>query len=311
MIKKPGIYRLSAEVYHGACTAKPALSSTGAREIASECPAYHRHRNPHLNPDWKSDYKREFAIGTSAHLLFLEPEAFDDRTVIVDADNYQTKAAKTARDDAHEAGKSPLLMKERDLVFAMREALNSDPLARTLIGQVTTEETIVWIDDVTGCWCKARPDIRPNHRRYAVDYKTAASAEPSAFERSAWNYRYWQQAAWYLDAIEAMHGERPAAFFFLCQAKDPPYLVTVHRVDDGYLEWGELENRKARETFARCLETGRWPGYADKALPLKPPAYAERQLKDGADAGRYAPAPTPDQLRRAAEMQAPLKGEAA
>ena len=294
----PGVYAgIANDVYHGACTAEPAISSTGARQIMQECPAYHRHRNPHLNPDWTGGRKREFSIGTAAHLLFLEPDLFEQQTVTIDAPNYSTgkdgiaKANRSARDKAYEHGKIPLLMPERALVLAMRAALEADPIARAAIGHVTTEETIIWVDPDTGCWCKARPDIRPQNARYLIDYKTGATSEPAAFQRAAWTYRYWQQLAWYADAMEAGHGHQPDGAWIICQSKDPPYLVTTFRVAPDYLQWGRLENVKARELFVRCLNSGVWPGYADRALTLTPPPYAERQLREAFDDGRYAPEP--------------------
>jgi hypothetical protein len=317
----PGLYALSRETYHGSPTVEPSLSSSGAVTLVQECPAVFWANSP-LNPDFVHEQKLEFDIGSAAHLIVLEPAKWGSQVVEIDADNYKTKAAQETRDAAYAAGKTPLLPKHQRTILAMRDALMRYPFAAEAFSEGTPEESFIWKDTETGIWCRARPDWRRRlrGRQLLVDYKTSTSANPREFAKRAWDMGYFQQHPWYCDGVEAVTGERPEQFWFIVQAKTPPYLVTVNRLSDRAVSWGDILNRHARRMFADCLRTGDWHGYRH---PLKPgretafeidlPTYAEYQLEDRQEIGEFsAPAiartdrPAQIALRRAAAMQAPL-----
>lgn len=309
-VTRPGVYRgMPAETYHGDCCDAPSLSASGAKLLMDECPAAFWHAST-MNPDFVPERKREFDIGTAAHLVFLEPDLFGERVVVIDAADYRTKAARDARDDAYAAGKTPLLTEQARQVQAMRNALFAHPIARKAFSGGEAELSMFWRDQTFGVWLKTRPDYLPAHGRWVVDYKTAASANPRAFAKRAYDLGYFQQAAWYLDGVEATTGRRPEHFWFVVQQKDLPHLVTVCQLDEAAIEWGRLLNRKAVEVFARCLERGEWPGYrqpdaphVDKAFIIGLPGYAHFQLQDRDDAGEFKP--TPEMLSLATRAQAP------
>lgn len=305
----PGVYDdISADVYHGACTQQPALSSTGARALMQRCPAYHRYRDPHLNPLHQPKHKRQFDIGTAAHVLFLEPKVWDERCVVIEAPDYKTKAARELRDAAYDAGKTPLLSAEAAMLQQMRDALDANPMSRHAVRNVDIERTVVWVDPETGCWCKARPDIWPRSGTYLIDYKSTTSAAPRDCERAVANYGHHVQAAWYCDAVEAATGVRPRRFAFVFQEKEPPYLVTVGWLTVEALDWGHIVARKARDVYATCLRAGNWPGYADKAIQLGLPGWETRELERHHEEGRFLVSPTPTQADYAFAVaaQAPL-----
>lgn len=287
-ISAPGIYDMSAEEYHADPCDAPSLSSTGARQIVSECPAVYWHARQH------PERKRVFDIGTAGHLMVLEPEAFDSRVRVIDAGDYRTQAARDARDGAYADGLTPLLAAEAEMVRSMRDALFADPIARHAFEGGRAEQTMIWRDGETGVWCRARPDYLPPHHRYLVDYKTSTSANPKQFERALWDYGYFQQADWYLDAVRNATGTRPERFAFVVQSKKPPFLVSVCWVATEALEWGEVLNQHARRIFADCLRTGDWPAYRPdgeaRAFTVNIPGWAQRELQARQDAGEFAPA---------------------
>lgn len=304
-ITEPGRYTdVPAEDYHQQLTPQPSLSSSFAREMISTCPRKAWH-NSYLNPDRESSPKRHFDIGTAAHLVFLQPDEFQERTVVVDADDWRTKAAQVARDDAYAAGKTPLLAKDLRMLNDMHAALMMNPLARAAFVEGTAEETFVARDKETGVWLKARVDFRPKHGRWLVDYKTSSSAEPHEVSRAIANHRYYMQDPFYRDVVEAVTGERPRHFWFVVQEKEPPYLVTVHGIDAEDVERGAFLNRRAVWQFAECLETGRWPEYSDKALITSLPPWERERIERGFDREVNPKALAPETLKRLTDWQAP------
>lgn len=287
LITEPGSYDgMSNEAYHSHCTPAPALSSSGARTLLTDCPAAYWHSSP-LNPLRQPERKREFDIGTAGHLIVLEPHLFDERVSIIDADSYRTSYAKEAREQAYGAGKTPLLAHEVEAVKAMRDQLLKHPVARLAFTGRVTERSYFWIDHEFGVWRKCRPDYTPPHTRYLTDYKTTTDAHPARFARSAADLGYHMQAAWYMDCAEVHNGERPKDFYFVVQEKKAPFLVSVVKLDDEAIQWGRIQNRKALDLFARCVERNEWPSYANQAVTISLPPYIANDLQKRHEKGEF------------------------
>jgi hypothetical protein len=276
IITEPGIYEMTNEQYHADPVPGGSLSSSGARKLlAPSCPARFRHDQLHGQAP-----RRTFDFGTAAHQQVLGngPEL-----VSIQADDYRTKAAQAARDEARLAGQVPLLPAEYEQVQAMAAAIRQHPIASALLaeGSGAAEQSLFWQDQVTGVWRRARPDWLPNPgagRLIVPDYKTTVSAATDAIERSVESYGYHQQAAWYLDAVRALGlGDEHAAFVFIFQEKTAPFLVRVVQLATSAMRIGRHLNRKALATYQACHASGEWPGYSDDIDTVSLPPWAEHK----------------------------------
>lgn len=275
LITEPGVYDIPESDYHADPVAGGSLSSSGARKLLPpSCPAkfdWHRRNG--------EEHAGHFDFGKAAHQLVLGAGA---PIVRVDAESWRTKAAREARDAAYEAGEIPLLAADHDQVLAMAAALAEHPIARALFnpGRGRPEQTLVWQDDRTGVWCRARldwlPDTDRSGRVIIADYKTCHSADPDALSRSVAQFGYHQQAAWYLAGMRALGlAGDDAAFVFLCQEKQAPWLVSPIELDHVAMRIGEARNRRALDIYRHCTDTGRWPPYVDGIHLLSLPRWAE------------------------------------
>lgn len=304
-ITEPGIYDIPSDRYHGDCCSSPSISASMAWTLTEQCPAA-LWWGCYLNPDFRPENKKAFDLGTAAHTLLLEPETWNERAVLVDADDYKTKAAQAARDAAWAEDRVPLTGPQRDSIIAMRAALLSHPLARKAWENGAAEKSHLWRDQETGVWCKCRPDFRPDHGRWLVDYKTTTSARADEFQRRFYDLGHFARAAWYLEGVSETADITPEAYWFVVQEVRPPYLVAVYRASQRALEWGAMFNRRARHDFARCLSTGAWPGYnEDTASDIELPPWAEFRFEERRERKEFAPRPADDLKRLAAEGYAP------
>ena len=271
---------ITAEEYHADPVEGGSLSSTGARDLLPpSCPALFRWKRDNPQP-----HKPAFDLGHAAHRHVLNDGA---DIIEIDAPDWRTKAAKAERDEAHEAGNTPLLSKDVRLVEKMAAAIRRDDIASALFnpehGQ--PEQTLIWHDELTGVTCRVRLDWLPNPtngRLIIPDYKSCHSAEPQALRRSIGQFGYHQQADFYLTAAKALGlAGDDAAFLFVCQEKTPPYLVTVVELDGTAMKIAAARNRWARETYAYCTERDQWPSYVDGIAHLALPAWTE--IEQGAD----------------------------
>ena len=266
--------------YHGDICDAPSLSSSMARTLINECPAF-LHANSYLNPNFTPEPKEHFEFGTASHLMFLEPDLLAEHLEVIDAPDWRKKDAQMARAAARTNGKVPMLIGQMAELETMRAALFAHSIAPQAFVGGQAEMSAFFRDD--NVWLKARPDYVRHDS--LVDYKTSTSANPKEFARRAFALGYHQQAAWYLDVLNAATGEVRNDFWFVVQAKVAPYLVTVARFDDNAIEAGRALNRKAIDAFKRCVDTGVWPGYRnpetpdqDTAFILTLPTFAQREV---------------------------------
>jgi hypothetical protein len=269
-----GVYELPEDLYHADPVPEGSLSVSGAKKLLPpSCPAIYRWEREHGRP-----HKPAFSFGHAAHKLVLGVGA---DLVEVEADDWRTNAAKAIRDEALERGAVPLLSKDMRTVEAMAMALHQHPIAAALLraDAGVPEASLFWRDDKTGVMRRGRldwlPNARPDGRLIIPDYKTADSAEPGAFARSAAKYGYHMQAPWYLDGVEALNLAEDAAFVFIVQEKTAPYLVSVVELDSLALRIGRERNRQAIDTYLECRTTDTWPGYADDVTLVSLPRWAE------------------------------------
>lgn len=274
-ITGPGVYDIPEDVYHADPIPGGSLSSSGARRLLPpSCPALFRYEQ--LNPPGP---KKTFDIGTAAHKLVL---GSGPELVRIDADEWRTNAIKDEVAAVRARGAVPLKPAEYQMVHEMADAIRRHPVASALFdpGAGRAEQTLIWQDGQTGVWCRARLDWLPNPDRARLiipDYKTCRSAAPAAIARSVAEHGYHQQDDWYRTGARTLGlADDDAAFVFVFQAKEPPYLVTVVEVDADSRAVAAERNRNALQLYADCVEADYWPGYSDEITLITLPAWAAR-----------------------------------
>ena len=122
--------------------------------------------------------------------------------------------------------------------------------------------SLLWRDAETSLFCKGRPDRLTTLGGWSVvvDLKSTDNAGPRVFERDIYKYSYHQQGGFYLDGCDTL-SPRERKYVFIVVEKDPPFAVAVYELDPEAIDLGRDEYRAHLAQYARCLETGVWPGY--------------------------------------------------
>ena len=260
---------ISDDLYH---LDAGSLSSTGARKILA-CPA--RFKWEQDNPP---EPKPAFDFGHLVHRLILG----EGSTIqIVEATDWRSKSAQAERDAARADGVIPVLRSEYDAGVAMREAVMAHPTAAALLAEGVAEQSGWWVDEPTGVQLRFRPDwltTSLSGRPICVDYKTTVNANPADFALSVGKFGYHMQHAFYVAGLAA-HGIDDAAFLFVAQEKQAPYLVSVIELDADAVLLGARQNRRAIDLFAECMATDIWPSYGDGINTIDLPRWV--YMKEG------------------------------
>ena len=189
-------------------------------------------------------------FGSVVHKLVLEPETFAAEYIAAPKCDRRTKEGKARWQEFIDNITTETVISEEMLTeaTAVAEAIRKNPVADKLLKGGKSEESYFWTDSVTGIECKCRPDyLRPDG--IVVDLKTTENASPEKFVKSAYDYRYYVQAWWYLHGLKQC-GIDAHDFIFIAVEKKPPYAVCVYAADDLMLQLGEREAVENLRTYA-------------------------------------------------------------
>ncbi|MFG1247305.1 PD-(D/E)XK nuclease-like domain-containing protein [Xanthobacter flavus] len=281
-LSEPGAYDLTAEQYHADPCPVPSLSNSVAKILLDSSPRKAWFSHPRLNPNQEADESSRLDLGTAAHAMMLGKGR---DMVVVEADDWRTKAAKAERDAARAEGKTPILEKDHKRACAMIAAARAqlahiegaEDAFLTTAGE--PEMVLAW-KDAAGPWCRTMIDWTQFDPRGPIvyDYKTTqASANPAAIGRTVANLGYEVQAAFiergFCHLFPGTAGR--LTFRFVFQEIDPPYLLSVIELDAAGLSIGRKKVAYAIDVWGRCITTGNWPGYPSKIATVEYPAFAE------------------------------------
>ena len=278
----------------------PGVNFSSLKYIAIS-PKMYRHRL--ANPEPR---KKSWVIGGAIHCKVLEPEAFDRRYIVLDAET--VKAIAPARNtkegkalvaqfpgwapsemssDEYVAacvaemhpGKEALSPAQHATVVASAEAVHSHRVARDLLRGGVAEETLTWVDSATGLRCKGRLDyLRPD---FLLDLKSSRDPAPAEFERAALRYGYAAQAAFYHRgalAAKRLSGSHLPVIVAV-RTKDD-FDVACFRLSEEAFAIGQSIVEKLLHRLAECTAADYWPGVAPEMRSLNLPPWAVAETID-------------------------------
>lgn len=258
--------KISIEEYH----AHPAVGSTDQKNMLVSPAHYLTARRLGSKPTPAKIF------GQTTHDSLLEPELFRSKYVAgPEGLDRRTKEGKEKWESFLIANPGKTIIDAKDFlaIDGMVRSVHEHPAARKLLSSGRAEESFFWTDEASGVACKCRPDFLRDGG-LLVDIKTCESASADDFSKQILNYRYYGQAAHYLDGVSAVTGQRYDKFIIVAVEKEPPYAVAVYLIDDASIEMGRSENARVLKLFAECQKNNFWPAYSDEIQSISVPKWA-------------------------------------
>lgn len=277
---EPGIYEFSAPAYHADPCPSPSLSNSIVQVLLAQSPRHAWWAHPRLNPHYDgASSNRRLDLGSVAHELLLGK----GRGIqVIDAPDFRTKAAQTARDIARAGGKLPVLVGDHERALKMVEIARGSIAKCPDVGRVffsanaRMENVAVWREG--DCWARAMFDCTDIGT--VLDYKTVTNASPDYVSRHLYQMGYHIQRAWYLRGLDAIDkgGCGRRRFIFMFQEIDEPHAVTFAEVDGAGATMGDRSCDQAVRLWQECTRQNKWPSYDPLIHRAELPAWMESSI---------------------------------
>ena len=265
-----GLVDCTNEQYHRS----PGVSKSHLDAISGASPLHYWHK--YINPEReRTEPTAAMVLGSAIHSIVLEPDLFPAEYVANPGIDRRSNAGKAeyAAFQAEHKGKIILDPEDFATCLAIRDAVYRHPVAAGLLTGGKAEQSFYAYDSETGELIKCRTDYLHDSGAMIVDLKSTDDASPDGFAKSAANFRYPVQTAWYHDVMDGAFGEHPEHWVFMAVEKKPPYAIGLYFAQREDVQRARLA---ARRDFMRIVEhrrSGQWPDYAAEALPLTLPAW--------------------------------------
>ena len=281
---EPGVFIMPDKDYF----ALDAVSNSDLKQVARSPAHYKAYK---AEPEEKETPAK--LTGRALHTCVLEPQEFFKRYAVLpgDAPNKPTKSQLNAKNPAQASieaieywndfiersgEKSIITTIQAENYLKIGDIIRSHPELAKLLNGGMAERVVIAKDPVTGVLCRCKTDyaVKANGLRVIVDLKTAEDARARPFQRNAFNYGYFTQAAFYSDIWEWV-GYPIDLWLFAVFEKEAPYAVKLYEVLPGDMEYGRKAYRQALDTYAECKANDNWPAYRTDIEPLFYPTWAK------------------------------------
>lgn len=270
------------EEYHKDPCETPSLSASTAHVLISQSPLHAWTRHPKYGQlgedeelEAEDDDSEAKSNGTLVHRLLLGKGA---DLAVIEADNFRTKLAREARDEAKAAGKLPILVARLDELTSVVTILRArcQDLGYEFTGQ--SEIPVQWYErGLEGpVLCRSMIDHAHIDDGVSYDVKTIRSANPEHIARTFIEHGYHIQDHCYTRAHEQL---RPALtgrvdMTFLFMEIEPPYAVVPVVPDGAIQEIGKQHWQRAVSVWQQCLAKNEWPSYCTSRITIEAPPWA-------------------------------------
>ncbi len=280
---KPGIHLdIPTADYFLDPAEQPSLTQSIASVLLDKSPRHAALRHPRLNPAWEPYEDTKFNIGNAAHKLLI---GRGKELVVVEADDWRTKASKEVRDEAHEAGKVAILAHQfetaDDMAMSFREQIAAIPdCATAFVPETGGNGEVVIIAEYEGVILRSMIDWMRDPCHLDDLKTTGKSASPDnlpyVMADGGWDLLAAIQER-ILDVLDPDGRGRRHHYFYLQENYDP-YEVMVCELPESVMTIGRAKLDKAIGIWRTCIEANRWPGYARVVHQPAYPQYMEARV---------------------------------
>jgi exodeoxyribonuclease VIII len=230
-------------------------------------------------------------LGKATHCALFENELFSTAYCVAPVCDRRTSQGKATYSmfEAMNAGKTILKAEQYTIIQKMVNRIHQKNAVKLLLNGGKAEHELYWADSEFGLDCKAKLDylIEPCSEYpngIIIDLKTTTSANANEFSKTIYNLGYYNQVAFYCEAVKQIYKtEDYPMFLFIAAEKTAPFECDFYICDEGTLDAGLQENRKLMKIYKECLTDNKWEGYSDSIKSIGMPHWGFNNITEALD----------------------------
>lgn len=270
----------STDGYHEDAVCRfPSLNSSTAKILATQSEAHAWQFHPRFGGTRRAPTE-EMEDGSILDQLLVGGTS---NMVVLDYPNYKTKAAQAAKADARANGLIPVLQRELEHIEERDGHIRARlELAGVDLSKGRNQVPVYWVeyaDDWTPVQCRGLLDQLDG--LLIRDLKKTQSLADRDIARTIERYGYDIQAAAYISGVERVMPDAIGRVDFEWAFVEPnaPFCARKVKQAGSMLELGRARWRYAINKWARCINSGVWPGYEEQeALRVEASPWALEQF---------------------------------
>ena len=235
------------------------VSNSMLNNLTGKSPEYFRFAMDNPQPSTPA-----MKFGSALHMNVLQPEEFNNNYAIAPKFDKRTKQGKIDYAEFVKTNVFKTVVSEQDyeLIEQMTDKLMRDSDAKTMLTEGIKEHIIAWENEEYGVKCRGMLDVYKKEFDIIVDLKTTQDSSYYGFASSVRRYKYYKQAAFYMDAVGAEE------FYIVAIEKSPPFSINIIQIGDDLLDEGRELYSRDLEIYKYCNDNDYWPSqgfdYLDK-----------------------------------------------
>lgn len=270
------------EEYHSDPFEEISISSGMLRTLALKTPSHLKAESARLNPLAQHKSAQNMDRGSVIHKILVG----GDGVAWLDFKDYRTKAAKEAKEAAYSAGRTPMLLKEKEeikmICAAVKEQIKNDPENNDALRSGDFESSAFWHEEIDGekVFCRARFDNVDFEAGSITDIKSTGVLLTKWERTELYGNKYYLQAEHYSRAFKAITGKRPKRFRFLLIETSPPYLIKFIEVHPSYQDLIEEYYNNLLRVWKHSLKINYFAGYPAGTHYVHMPSYELSEVEN-------------------------------
>jgi hypothetical protein len=227
--------------------------------LTGKSPEYFKHMLDNPQPATPA-----MKFGSALHMNVLQPEEFEKHYVVSPKFDKRTKKGRADYEEFMNSNLFKTVISEQDYntITQMTNKLMKDNDAKTMLTNGFKERIIAWENEEFNVKCRGMLDVYNTEANIIVDLKTTQDSSYYGFASSVKKFKYYKQAAFYLDAVRAHE------FYIVAIEKNPPYSLNIIQIGDDLLDKGREMYSRDLEIYKYCVDNNYWPSqgfdYLDK-----------------------------------------------
>ena len=226
------------------------VSNSMLNNLTGKSPEYFRFAMDNPQPTTPA-----MKFGSAIHMNVLQPEEFNNNYAVAPKFDKRTKQGKAdyAEFIKNNILKTTISEDNYNLIEQMTDKLMRDQDAKLMLTNGLKEHIIAWENEEHNVKCRGMLDVYNKDADIIVDLKTTQDSSYYGFASSVKKFKYYKQAAFYLDAVKAQE------FYIVAIEKNPPFSINIIQIGNDLLDYGREMYNNQLEIYKYCIDNDYWP----------------------------------------------------